>query len=453
MIGFENPGLIELLERIKESALEEIDDTKRYHYIKHCIALQKDIIECDIRISYLSKYELFVLLCSIWWHDLGNYCTPIGSEKAHNDISAEKLNNFIINNQNRLDASVISLLEIASNICKAHTDHISRDLPMIHTNTLRDQVEVGFIPRISIREKYIGSLLRFVALLEIDVRFDWPQWIMDVMRRCWPRDYRANKYDYTPPHSRIGAINSDETYVDLILHAICPRISDDTKEPMVFCELNDNEEPDICRFLFLAHYYQIKIELDNCSEIVRFKSVELHSTEFLEKKIEKYRPICEAFTDKNKLEKIYNYCCVGLSGKNGERIKDDNAKKFKLLGDETLHEVLSGISGNYLLDTIFNNKLEQNDYTGLMIDDICHKSRWVGIKMSDTDNSSISIEYHYSDKGIVDETKSISKPKMLYIALFLALKYWCNTQNYEKLEYLQNVLDKRKDDNDVFGEM
>lgn len=455
--------LYQIFKRTKEGALLNIEDDRRKElYGTHCKYIE-DIINNLIDISNLTDHELFVLLCGVWWHDIADYMANKYIKHTHNLISA-KMFQIFINGLNKSDHE--DLLNISNKICSAHTDHISRKICMLYTGYIpknRPQIHYPLdnfrMPPfircnqnpMSIEEErivYILCNLRFAKLLETDVYFDWPQWLRDVLIRCWPREYNKILKDRGRFHKRTFKISHNDGD-RIVLDPTCNRICNaDASVHPTQCIQGTNGNCNMCRFLLLAHYRQIKKELGSKHLKSKFNSVELPKNAIPNK--EKYEIMYDAFADSrnNKLDVIYRYCCVYFyEGDNA--IDSDVARHIKPFNNdndnETMHNILSNISGDYLLD-IFNNKLELNGCTGLMIDDICHKSRRVGITRSGTDDSSLSIEFHPNNKDKVGETKSISDSNMLYRALFLSLKYWFNTHNDEKLDYLQEGLDKLKFD-------
>jgi len=134
------------------------------HGRNHCITIAitlKEILEQEIT-SFLHEYELFILLSSIWLHDIGIMVkkeeteTDIEVRKNHNQRSKEMVRshfNSLLNPQERI---------IISDICWAHSKNADIN-ELSEYKTIRHP-EIG---NQEIRQKFLASLLRFSDALDI----------------------------------------------------------------------------------------------------------------------------------------------------------------------------------------------------------------------------------------------------------------------------------------------
>lgn len=154
------------------------------HGIDHSESIEK-IIESLIpenKKQDLNEVELFILLCSIYFHDVGMAVQLEGDEQRENESKreyqqrlesirrthSERAHNFIIEKYEKFGLDKGTALSIAE-ICRAHSDIKYLDRPWVYTyDELSQKAHVKAVEKFDVRMLFIAALLRLADELDLD---------------------------------------------------------------------------------------------------------------------------------------------------------------------------------------------------------------------------------------------------------------------------------------------
>lgn len=484
--------------QIKAEALKKIDP-KYNLYKKHCIEIEKCIDKHSKElINELSEHKLFVILSAIWWHDVGKYCSNTTNESAHNKLSAQMLQEYMNTRINNLPAIYRRLLSESIKICENHTDNISENVfEDNHCNNvdklclllriaelLETDVHFDWPQWITDAARrcwslyhYLPNTINYVGIEEDKLLFDsslenlekddknegLKQFISNYRIEC-------NKGFEITLNEEAGIatlINNDQNYdlkIEdnnnklqlsancLILNSSCDNIYTPNVQENTTCHnpkdgLN-SKMCRMCKFLISSHYYQLKkdIELGINLKIIAPIIVGVPD-QFSKDELCKYIKMSKSFRNNKCLAKMDENMLIMPTDVN-KILNEHECKVFSPFGDKNVVDVLSKVSGDYLLDIFLegtNRSISNYNCTGLKFDytnlDEINRPQNRYMHMHKSNDEELSIKY-YSGQDPVGEISPESSD-MLEAALYISLDLW--QKDKQEIEKIDNNMNSIKD--------